>query len=269
MRLAKAIAFVLVGAVLALPAVAQITVPEIRKQDVEERFGQRLKNATRAENLLLLGIALDTVNAESPFKDREIGIPYLVGDGAGYWALLLSQGDRSVDVLVNNALMLLFADKGDEVMPQIDRTAAAVKLLTLAQREGYWPASAYLAEHYFELAAQPVLPPLIPDHIQSRYRKAAFDYYMACTKVGFAPCHLKVGFWYLSDHKGEAGLSYLKAGIELVGRDKRYMTIPDVVGDTELALTLLSSPSLPHTVEEGAFYQSMRKLLREAQRGNI
>lgn len=269
MRLAKAIAFVLVGAVLALPAVAQITVPEIRKQDVEERFGQRLKNATRAENLLLLGIALDTVNAESTFKDREIGIPYLVGDGAGYWALLLSQGDRSVDVLVNNALMLLFADKSEEVLLPVERTTAAVKLLTMAQREGYWPASAYLAEHYFELAVQPVFPPLIPDHIQSRYRKAAFDYYMACTKVGFAPCHLKVGFWYLSDHKVEAALPYLKVGVELVGRDKRYMTMPDVVGDTDFALALLTSPSLSHTAEEGAFYESMRKSLSNAPMGNM
>ena len=269
MRLAKAIASVLVGAMLALPVAADITAPEIRKQDVRERFGQRLENATRSENLLLLGIALDAVNAESPFKGREIGIPYLVGDGAGYWALLLSQGDHSVDVLVNNALMLLFADKGDEVMPQAERNVAAVKLLTLAQQKGYWPASAYLAEHYFDLAAKPVLPPLIPDQIQSGYRKTAFDYYMACTKVGFAPCHLKVGFWYLSDHKIEAGLPYLKAGVELIGRDKRYMTTPDVVDDTGLALDLLTSRSLSHKAEEGDFFQSMRKSLSDTQRGNM
>jgi len=265
MRLAKAIASALVGVVMSLPAAAEVAAPEIRKQDVEERFGQRLENATRSENLLLLGIALDAVNAESPFNDREIGIPYLVGDGAGYWALLLSQGDHSVDVLVNNALMLLFADKDDEVMPQVDRTAAAIKLLTLAQKKGYWPASAYLAEHYFDLAAQPVLPPMIPDQIQPGYRKTAFDYYKACTKVGFAPCHLKVGFWYAADEKPEAALPLLKAGVELVSRDRRYLTIPDVVSDTRTALAVLSSPGLDLNQNERQFYQSMQEELHALQ----
>ena len=251
MRRSNLLISFLVSAALVLPVSAETSTPNVRKQDVEERFGERLENASRSESLLLLGIALDTVNANSNFKGQQIGIPYLVGDGAGYWALLLTQGIQSVDVLVNNALMLLFADKDDKSLSQAERVAAAVKLLTAAEAEGYWPATAYLAEHYFNLASQAVQPPMMPDSkIQNGYRKVAFDWYRACAETGFAPCHFKVGLWYVADQKVEAGLPFLKAGVELVRRDKRYLTVPDVVSDASFVLKLLSSPTLDNTEQE-------------------
>jgi len=258
MRLFKSFISVLFGAAITLPAMAEITAPEIRKQDVEERFGQRLEQADRAENLLLLGIALDTVSTNSRFKDQQIGIPYLVGDGASYWAMLLSQGIRSPDVLVNNALMLLFADKGEGVIPHDQRVSAAVRLLKAAETRGYWPATAYLAEHFFELARQAARPPMMPkNQIQNGYRDESIARYVSCAKTGFAPCHLKVGIWYMADQKVEAAMPYLKAGVELVRRDPRYLKTPDVVEDVEFALAILSSPTLDHKAEERELFAAL------------
>ena len=59
--------------------------PDIEQGDVDALFGSRLETGERQDNLLLLAMAFDHQSESSPTRDQNIGIPFIVDAGAGYW----------------------------------------------------------------------------------------------------------------------------------------------------------------------------------------
>ena len=82
--------------------------PEVTFDKVQEIFGHNLDTDDTVLKTLLLAIGMDHTSTESPHANERIGIPYIVHEGPGYWVARLKSGERKLEVLVNNALLLLF-----------------------------------------------------------------------------------------------------------------------------------------------------------------
>ena len=238
---------------------ASPVIPGVTKAEVEQLFGDRLDQASRAESLLLFAQAMDATTTESPFADQRIGVPYLVGEGAGFWAMSLATNDRSIETYVNNAFLLLFMDVAQDKMRE--RTDRAITLLQDVSARGYWPADIYLAEHHFDAATQPVAAPMDAERYRATHLNQAFGHYLSCAKTGFAPCQLKIGFMYLASGSLEAGLPLLQAAIEIVRQDRRYLDSQETMSDIVDALEVLTSPHLQLQDEEIRLYRAMREEL--------
>jgi hypothetical protein len=238
-----------------------VTPPEVTRDQVEALFGQSLENADRAESLLLLAIALESSSSIDNQWSNNIGIPWVVGESASYWALLLKQGDRRVEVLVNNALLLMFS-QGSKPSRSI-RTQGATVLLKQAADLGYWPAQTYLGERFIEELSQPNSPPNSAGLNRSSKFEQAFQYLSGCAKAGFAACHFKLGFWYASVGQVKAAEPLLKAGIEVIRRDRRYLSSQPVLMDTFDALEMLTQPTVSKTEAETRLYSSFKHTLQQ------
>jgi hypothetical protein len=67
-------------------------------------------------------------------------------------------------------------------------------------------------------------------------------YLKNCAQIGFAPCQFQLGFWYLQETPTQmTGLNLLKAGIEAVGRDRRYTSSSETMDDLEKSLAILAA----------------------------
>lgn len=84
--------------------------PEVTFDRVSEIFGHNLDTSEERLQTLLLAIGMDHTTPTSPHFQEEVGIPFIVHYGPNHWVNRLTSGDMSVDVLVNNALLLLFAE---------------------------------------------------------------------------------------------------------------------------------------------------------------
>lgn len=225
-----------------------VKAPNISEEDVIQIFGQSLFKGDRAANLLLLAIAIDSQSSTSPTSQEKIGIPYIVDAGPGYWVRLLQMNESTLDVLVNNALMLLYMrSSGEETKDQ--RKSAAYRLLEIAAQKGYWPAMAYVAEETLNTAT--------PDTPEIKI-KQSFDYLNQCASVSFAPCQFKLGIWYLNDDsKPGAWLPFLQTAVEVASKDERYKTSRETISDLEFALTILSDPKSQLPSEQREYYLKM------------
>lgn len=204
--------------------------PEISEEQVKEVFGDALSKANRAENLLFLAIAYDHNTKGSPTNKTYAGIPFIVDKGPGYWVKLFKMKDMSLDVLVNNAILLNhLPSKNDDTA---NRKQAAFKLLKHAANQGYWPAKVYVAETILEQN----------NKIQSKADlELAFKYLTECSSIDFAPCSLKLGMLYLADKsKPGAWIPFFESSVELVREDLRYNKSHETMSDLHFALAVLS-----------------------------
>lgn len=237
-----------------LPLVAHSTeqlavqTPNISEEEVISVFGQSLFKGGRSENLLLLAIAIDNQSSTSPTAQEKIGIPFILDAGPGYWVRLLQMNESTLDVLVNNALMLLYMrSNGGEHMEQ--RKVAAYRLLELAAHKGYWPAMAYIAEETLNTANSNTSEAKI---------KQSFHFLNQCAAVSFAPCQFKLGIWYLNnDSKPGAWLPFLQSAVEIATKDERYKTSKETISDLEFALKILSDPKSQLPSEQRLHYQKL------------
>lgn len=202
--------------------------PEVTFDKVEEIFGHNLDTDDTTLKTLLLAIGMDHTAPGSPHIEQQIGIPYIVHKSAEYWVSKLKTGERRIDVLVNNALLLLFTK---EDIP--NSKSVAFDLMKLAADKGYWPADYYIAENNLSKYLTPDYSHLTPKTgaITSENIDMARDTmmrYNRCAEMGFAPCQYRIGFWLTnSDKTIKDGLSVLRQAINTTISDNRYTTTLD------------------------------------------
>jgi len=198
--------------------------PEVTLDTIQEIFGHNLDTDDTTLKMLLLAIGMDHTTNESPNFNSFIGIPFIVEKGPGYWVERLNTGDHKTEVLVNNALLLLFTK---EEIPKAKETA--FQLMGAAANQGYWPASFYVAENnLMKYLAQDLSKSssLTGEMKTSSTRVIAEDTmsrYSECAKMGFAPCQFRIGFWLANSEKTvKDGLEVLRLAIKTAMSDKRY-----------------------------------------------
>ena len=192
----------LVGAMMTAASVSASTdapsgkpFPEVTFDRVSEIFGHNLDTSEERLQTLLLAIGMDHTTPTSPHFQEEVGIPFIVHYGPNHWVNRLTSGDMSVGVLVNNALLLLFAEAD---IP--NREQAAFDLMKLASDKGYWPADYFVAETNLlnHLVRGPeVAIPMAPTIEASGLKQLArdtMDSFSRCAEIGFAPCRYRIGF---------------------------------------------------------------------------
>lgn len=217
------------------------SVPNPTEQEVHSIFGERLSQGSRPENLLLLAIAMDQQSRESPTRDEKIGIPYISSAGPGYWVRLFQQekGAPSLDTLVNNALILIYAK--DQAIADPVREKAALRLLSVAAELNYWPAQVYVSERRLAAWRHGVTPIPMKREKAEAEKGQVVEYLESCMRIGFAPCQFQLGFWYLQEPSSQQmGMNLLQAGVEVVRRDKRYTTSSETMTDMKKALGILA-----------------------------
>lgn len=202
--------------------------PEVTFDKVQEIFGHNLDTDDTMLKTLLLAIGMDHTSSDSPHSDQDIGIPYIVHKGPGYWVARLKSGERKLDVLVNNALLLLFTK---EEIPNAKETGFA--LLKTASEMGYWPADYYVAENdlvnHLTMDYTSVSP---KSGVMNGEKKAianeTMKRYNRCAEMGFAPCQYRIGFWLSgSPQTLKDGLNVLRAAIHTTTNDTRYRGVLD------------------------------------------
>lgn len=216
------------------------SVPNPTEQEVHSIFGERLSQGSRPENLLLLAIAMDQQSRESPTRDEKIGIPYISSAGAGYWVRLFQQEKDapSLDTLVNNALILIYAK--DQAIADPVREKAALRLLSVAAELNYWPAQVYVSERRLAAWRQGVTPMPMKREKAEAEKGQVVEYLESCMRIGFAPCQFQLGFWYIQEPASQKmGMNLLEAGVEVVRRDKRYTTSAETMNDLHKSLAIL------------------------------
>ncbi|MEH6814697.1 MAG: hypothetical protein V7677_19355, partial [Motiliproteus sp.] len=226
MQIKKVVAALAFSAALAAPALAQaVTAPEVTYDRVQEIFGLNLETDESSKKLLLLAVGMDHTSPDSPFANQRIGIPFIVEAGPGYWVSRLKSGERKVEVLVNNALLLMFTDKEIPRKQEVAR-----KLLEVAAESGYWPADFYIADFNLETKLSKDLQKTdyvrLPLRDNEQLRGVAEDTMARlnrCAEIGFAPCKYRIGFWLLgSEQTMPDGINVLKSAITTSIADRRY-----------------------------------------------
>lgn len=215
--------------------------PEVTFDRVSEIFGHNLDTSEERLQTLLLAIGMDHTTSTSPHFEEEIGIPFVVHYGPSHWVNRLTSGDMSVDVLVNNALLLLFAEAD---IP--NREKAAFDLMKLASEKGYWPADYFVAEtnllNHLVRGPEVAIPmaATIKSSGLNQVAQDTLDAFSRCAEIGFAPCRYRIGFWLSTSQKTlEDGLKVLQAAINVNLKDTRYEDKLDgalVAAANELAL---------------------------------
>ena len=203
--------------------------PEVTLDIVQEIFGHNLDTNDATLRTLLLAVGMDHTTNESPNFKSSIGIPFIVDRGPGYWVERLNSGDHETEVLVNNALLLLFTK---EEIPKAKETA--FQLMEVAADRGYWPANFYVAENNLTKYLADDLSdeyPLTQEMKSSSIQIIAKDTlsrYNECAKMGFAPCQYRVGFWLVGTKKTlKDGLEVLRLAINTTMKDTRYGGVLD------------------------------------------
>lgn len=222
-RRIKTIFHALLFSIVCTKAVAEAQLkhaPEVTFDKVEAIFGHNLDTDNTALATLLLAIGMDHTTPSSPYQHLDIGIPFIVNKSPDYWVKRLNNKDNSVDVLVNNALLLLFTK---EDIP--NKYEMAVRLMEQASEKGYWPARYFIAEHNLERV-------LSQQTNSSGMNKKVAEETMStlnqCADIGFAPCQYRIGFW-LSSQDGtlKDGLTILQQAIKTTVADQRYDGVLD------------------------------------------
>ena len=202
--------------------------PEVTFDKVQEIFGHNLDTDDTVLKTLLLAIGMDHTSTESPHANERIGIPYIVHEGPGYWVARLKSGERKLEVLVNNALLLLFTK---EEIPRAQETAFA--LMKSAADKGYWPADYYVAEsnlskHLTVDYTEGSSSARVMDEKSKVIAKDAMTRYNRCADMGFAPCQYRIGFWLSNSTKTlKDGLDVLRTAIHTSRNDTRYQGVLD------------------------------------------
>jgi hypothetical protein len=207
--------------------------PEVTFDQVEEIFGHNLNPSNSTLKMLLLAIGMDHTSTDSPHQSQRIGIPYIVHDSPSLWVSRLQSGEKGVDVLVNNALLLLFSRE-----PIPGAQDAATHLMQLAADRGYWPADFYIAEINLSgyLTESDAQIGILPADIQTA--RDTMSRYNKCAEMGFAPCQYRIGFWLSNSLPSMAdGVSVLRSAINTTINDTRYQGVLDgaiVMAATEI-----------------------------------
>lgn len=203
--------------------------PEVTFDKVQEVFGFNLDNAKGIKQILLLAIGMDHTTPGSPHMDQNVGIPFIVDTGPHYWINRFASGERKIDVLVNNALILLFGKDNN-----LEADLGARKLLQAASNLGYWPADFYIAEDNIttKLSADFSLAGdngnFIADSNLRALATETMDKLSNCAEMGFAPCQYRLGFWLSSSPEGlKGGMEALKEAIKTTLGDTRYQGVMD------------------------------------------
>jgi len=244
-----AISLVLVSSV-AYPQTTDI--PNPSRAEVYEIFGNRLSQGSRADDLLLLAIAMDA-QSQSPTSTLPIGIPYIIrAGGPGYWATLYAQGDHTVDVLVNSALLLLYMEEG-AAQSELVRRQGALSMLMSASDKGYWPADVYIAQ---AMIKEGLNGSLLMRPAQLEQLQRAHAGLVTCAQVDFAPCQIDLAIWMLTQDvpTDQSAVGLLRRGIDIAARDKRYLHSPRVLKDLSQAINVLLMPDIELTQNERELY---------------
>ena len=202
--------------------------PEVTFDKVQEIFGHNLDTDDTMLKTLLLAIGMDHTSRNSPNANQDIGIPYIVHQGPGYWVARLKSGERKLEVLVNNALLLLFTK---ENIPNAKETGLA--LLKSAADMGYWPADYYVAEHNLTTRLTMDYSNVTPktgamDSDSKVVAKDTMERYNRCAEMEFAPCQYRIGFWLSgSPQTLNDGLNILRKAIHTTMNDSRYQGVLD------------------------------------------
>lgn len=214
------------------PAERVKVAPEVTFDKVSEIFGHNLSTNEFSRKTLLLAIAMDHTTADSPHFSSKIGIPYIVHSGPSFWVNRLQSGDLSLEVLVNNALLILFT-KAD--IP--GRENGTIKLMRMAAKKGYWPADYYLAE--MDLRERGISTPLLSENpafekgrgvSPGAINQATFQRYTRCAEMGFAPCQFRLGFWLAASPATlPQGILALRHAIRTSLSDVRYKGLDNVI----------------------------------------
>ena len=237
--LIRALKTVAISMLLASPIAYPQTsdIPNPSRAEVYEIFGNRLNEGSRADDLLMLAIALDS-QSHSATSSLPIGIPYIIrAGGPGYWATLYAQGDHTVDVLVNSALLLLYMQEGS-AQDESARREGALKLLMSASEKGYWPADVYIAQAMIE---ESLNEPVFMRPAQHASLKRAHAGLVTCANIDFAPCQLDLAIWMLTQGPvaDQDAVALLRRGIDIAARDKRYLHSQRVLKDLSRAIKVL------------------------------
>lgn len=242
--------------------------PDVSFEKVQAVFGQNVYPTQTHLKLLLLAIAMDHTSTASPFKQYKIGIPYIAETGAGHWVKRLANRDYALDVIVNNALILLFSK---EDIP--NRKAGAIKLMQLAEKESYWPASFYLAE--IQLADQLSIDYSVPSPMTGKISngalhkqaKEAISRYNTCSEIGFSPCQFRIGFWLASSSDSfKNGLTVVRTAINTTLSDPRYTDTLDSLIVNGAALILENRAQINLSQKEADNYI---KLIKQINKNSI
>lgn len=202
--------------------------PEVTFDKVQEIFGHNLETDDTVLKTLLLAIGMDHTTTKSPHVSQRIGIPYIVHEGPAYWVRRLKSGDGALEVLVNNALLLLYTK---ENIPKAKETAFS--LLKASAEKGYWPAEYYiaevnLAEHLTQDYASATPSTGLMDKTTKAIARETMARYNRCAEMGFAPCQFRIGFWLSGSPKSLSdGLNILRAAIHTTRADTRYQGVLD------------------------------------------
>ena len=198
--------------------------PEVTLDVVQDIFGFHLDNADGLKKIFLLAVGMDHTTPGSPHANQDIGIPYIVDRGPSYWVSRLNDKQYDLEVIVNNALLLLFTKEdipGGEV--------AATQLLSKASDMGYWPADYYIADYNIGNYLSRDVSELVSETtgIQDpKLKQIAADTmskFNRCAEIGFAPCQYRLGFWLTSaENSMKEGLDILMHAIKTTLADKRY-----------------------------------------------
>ena len=233
--------------------------PDVSFEKVQEIFGNNVNPTDSTLKLLLLAIAMDGTATTSTFKDQKIGIPYIVETGPSYWVNKLKAKDHSLDVLVNNALILLFAKEDIS-----NREKGAAYLMQLAEEKSYWPASFYLAEK--QLASQLVVDygkpnPLTGKITSDEKIKLATETmkrYNLCADVGFSPCQFRIGFWLANSPRNiESAIPVIRTAVKSTISDPRYGDSTDAFMILAANILLFHRDKYLMSDEERKFYEKL------------
>lgn len=202
--------------------------PEVTFDKVQEIFGNNLETDDTVLKTLLLAIGMDHTTTKSPHASQRIGIPYIVHEEPAYWVRRLKSGDSTLEVLVNNSLLLLYTK---ENIPKAKETA--FNLLKASANKGYWPAEYYiaevnLAEHLTQDNSSASPSTGLMDESTKAIARDTMARYNRCADMGFAPCQFRIGFWLSASPKSLSdGLNILRSAIHTTRADTRYHGILD------------------------------------------
>lgn len=230
--------------------------PNVSLEEVEDLFGSNLEYPEPEVQELLLAIGMERTSTGSRFREERIGVPYIVYDTPVAWVSRYRTGDKSVDTLVNMALVMMISKSKSESTYRV-----GVDLLRKAAEKGYWPASAFTAGEYLRQAAE------IGDKVgNNRFRdesieskrmlllgKLAMEHLNRCAEAGFAPCQYRIGFWLAnSADKPTEGVEVLRHAIKSTLQDNRYQGYVDesFFHAVQVIYDLGESAGLSHAMRE-------------------
>jgi hypothetical protein len=235
--------------------------PDVEFERVDKIFGNNIYSNDPTLKLFLLAIAMDHTSTASTFTRYKIGIPYIAETGAGYWVKRLKNKDYALDVVVNNALILLFSK---EDIP--NRKAGTLTLMQIAETHAYWPASFYLAESQLaEKLSLDYSAPIpyrlqISDPTRKNIASDVMKRFNFCAEVGFSPCQFRIGFWLVGAQGNlENGLNIIRSAINTTLADPRYNDVLDSYVALGTSLVLENIGRLKLDANEASFYSRALK----------